>query len=152
MNENKKNITVQATVNAPIAKVWEYWNEPKHITRWAFASDDWEALNAENDLRTGGVFKTRMQAKDLSAGSGQEREGFDFGGVYTAVKEHELIEYDMSDDRHVKIEFLEVPEGVKVLQTFDLESENSEEMQRNGWQAILNNFKKYAENTIKFSS
>ena len=140
-------ITVETIVNAPMAKVWKYWNEPEHITGWAFASDDWEAPAAENDLRAGGKFKTRMQAKD---GSG----GFDFTGTYTEVKEHELIEYDMddpegqangADGRHVRVEFAEVLDGVRVTETFDPESENSEEMQRSGWQAILDSFKKYTE-------
>jgi uncharacterized protein YndB with AHSA1/START domain len=135
---NKTPITVKTIVKAPLSKVWVYWNQPDHIEQWAFATDDWEAHSAENDLRTGGAFKTTMAAKDKSA-------SFDFGGVYTAVKEPELIEYDMTDDRHVKIEFTEVPEGVEVVQTFDPESENPAEMQRNGWQAILDNFKKYAE-------
>lgn len=132
-------ITVQTTVNAPIEKVWEYWNAPEHITQWAFASDDWEAPHAENDLREGGKFKTVMAAKDKSA-------RFDFTGTYTVVKEHERIEYDMDEvGRHVKVEFVAVPEGVRVVETFDPETENSEEMQRSGWQAILDNFKKYVE-------
>jgi uncharacterized protein YndB with AHSA1/START domain len=134
----KNPITVETIVNAPISKVWDGWNNPEHITKWAFASDDWEAPHAENDLRTGGKFTTTMAAKDKST-------SFDFSGVYSEVKEHELIEYDMEDGRHVKVEFTELPEGVKVVETFDPENENSEEMQRNGWQSILDNFKKYAE-------
>lgn len=135
---SKKAITVQTIIKAPMSKVWEYWNKPEHIKKWAFASDDWEAPAAENDLRTGGKFKTVMAAKDKSS-------SFDFGGVYTTVKEHKLIEYDMDDGRHVKVEFTELPEGVKITETFDPENENSEEMQRSGWQAILDNFKKYVE-------
>lgn len=135
---NTNPITIEVTVNAPIEKVWECWNGPKHIESWAFASDDWEAYGAENDLRTGGSFKTTMAAKDKSA-------SFEFGGVYSAVKENELIEYDMDDGRHVKIEFSIVPEGVRVVESFDPESENSEELQKNGWLAILDNFKKYTE-------
>ena len=131
-------ITVQTTVKAPMARVWEYWNKPEHITGWAFASDDWEASAADNDLRVGGTFKTTMAAKDRS-------ESFDITGAYTAVKEHELIEYDMDDGRHVKVEFKDTPDGVRVTQTFDPEEENPEEMQRGGWQAILDNFKNYAE-------
>jgi uncharacterized protein YndB with AHSA1/START domain len=131
-------ITIQSTIEAPIENVWEFWTRPEHIVNWAFASDDWEAPRAENDVRTGGKFKTVMAAKDKSS-------SFDFGGIYTDVKERELIEYDMDDGRHVKIEFTEVPEGVKVVQSFDPENENSEEMQRSGWQAILDNFKKYSE-------
>jgi uncharacterized protein YndB with AHSA1/START domain len=132
-------ITVQTVVNAPIEKVWEYWNSPEHIPGWAFAQDDWEAHSAENDVRVGGNFKTTMAAKDKSA-------SFDFGGAYTAVEEHKLLEYDMGDSgRHVKIEFEETPEGVKIIETFDPENENPEEKQRFGWQAILDNFKKYTE-------
>lgn len=132
-------ITISAIINAPIDTVWKCWTEPEHITQWAFASDDWEAPHAENDLKVGGKFLTRMFAKDKSA-------GFDFTGVYTAIEENKLIEYDMDDGRHVKNVFEETPEGTKVTTTFDPENENSEEVQREGWQAIQNNFKKHAEN------
>ncbi len=137
-------ITVETLINAPVEKVWEYWNEPEHITQWAFASDTWEAPHAENDLTVGGKFKTTMAAKDGSA-------RFDFTGTYTAVKEHELIEYDMDKapneqhSRHVKTDFTQVPGGVKITQTFDPENQNPEDMQRSGWQAILDNFKKHVE-------
>lgn len=133
-----KNITVETTVNASIEKVWERWTGPNHIPKWAFASDDWEAPHAENDVRTGGKFKTVMAAKDKSA-------SFDFEGTYTNVKKHELIEYDIADGRHVKIEFAQTPNGVKITETFEMENENSREMQQGGWQAFLENFKKYAE-------
>jgi uncharacterized protein YndB with AHSA1/START domain len=136
----KNTITVQTVVNAPMEKVWECWNKPEHITGWAFASDDWEAPASENDLRVGGRFKTTMAAKDKSA-------SFDFAGVYTDVKEHKLIEYDMGDGRHVKVEFTELPEGVKIAEAFEPENTHPENMQRSGWQAILDNFKKYAEAT-----
>ncbi len=135
---NKNPITVEAVVNASIIKAWEYYNKPEHIVQWAFASDDWEAPAAENDVRVGGRFKTTMAAKDKSV-------SFDFTGTYTDVKEYELIEYDMDDGRHAKVEFTKVPDGVKVTVTFDPENENSEEMQRGGWQAILDNFKKHTE-------
>lgn len=135
---DRNPITVETTINAPISKVWEYWNQPEHIIHWAFASDDWEAPASENDLREGGKFKTTMAAKDKSA-------SFDFTGTYSVVKEHEVIEYDMDDGRHVKVEFTESPEGVKVAETFDPENENSEDMQRGGWQSILDNFKNYVE-------
>ena len=135
---NKNTITVETVIKAPVEKVWESWNKPEHIVNWAFASDDWKALDPKNDLRVGGKFKTTMAAKDKSA-------SFDFTGVYTAVEEHKLIEYDMSDGRHVKVEFSEVPEGIKVVETFDPETENTEELQRSGWQSILENFKKYVE-------
>jgi len=131
-------ITVETIVNAPMAKVWECWNEPKHITQWCHASDDWEAPNAENDLEIGGKFVTVMASKD-------KKVSFDFGGTYTDIKEEELIEYDMTDTRHVKITFTEVADGIKVTETFDAESVNSLEKQRDGWQAIMDNFKKYTE-------
>ncbi len=131
-------ITIQATIDVPIAKVWEYWTKPEHITRWTFASDDWEAPSADNDLRIGGKFSTRMQAKDGSF-------GFDFSGTYTDVKEYALIEYTLDDYRQVKNEFSQRPDGIRVTTLFDPESENPEEMQRAGWQAILNNFKVYVE-------
>lgn len=134
----KNAITVQTVVNAPMEKVWECWNKPEHITGWAFASDDWEAPAAENDLRVGGRFKTTMAAKDKSA-------GFDFAGVYTNVKEHKLIEYNIDDGRHVKVEFEKIPNGVKVTETFEPENTFPVEMQRSGWQAILDNFRKYVE-------
>jgi uncharacterized protein YndB with AHSA1/START domain len=138
---DKEPIVIEGIINAPLLKVWEYWNKPEHIVHWAFASDDWEAPAAENDLRVGGTFKTTMAAKDKSA-------SFDLTGTYTVVKEHELIEYDLYDGRHVKDEFSEIPEGVKVIVTFDPENENPIEMQRGGWQAILDNFKKYTEASV----
>jgi uncharacterized protein YndB with AHSA1/START domain len=131
-------ITVTTVVKAPLDKVWDKWNKPEHITKWAFASDDWEAPSAENDARTGGKFRTRMQSKDGS-------QGFEFTGIYTNVNGHELIEYNMDDGRHVKVKFEETPAGVKVTETFDPEHENEEEVQRSGWQSILDNFKKYVE-------
>ena len=131
-------ITVQSVVKAQIDKVWEFWTKPEHIVHWAFASDDWEAPAAENELRVGGKFKTTMAARDKST-------SFDFTGAYTIVKEYELIEYDIDDGRNVKVEFTELPEGVTITETFEPENENPEKMQRTGWQAILDNFKKYAE-------
>ena len=137
-------ITVETTVKAPLDKVWICWNQPTHITQWAFASDDWEAPSAENDVKAGGRFKTTMAAKDKST-------SFDFTGIYTTVEQNKLIEYDMDKApneeaaRHVKVEFSETPEGTKITETFDPENENTEEMQKNGWQSILNNFKKYVE-------
>ena len=138
-------ITVETTVNAPIEKVWACWTEPQHISGWTFAQDDWEAPSAENDLCVGGRFTTRMQAKDGSA-------GFDFSGTYTAVEQDRLIEYTMDmmvgtddDGRKVRVVFEETPDGVQVIETFDPENTYPKEMQRSGWQAILDNFKKYAE-------
>lgn len=138
MDQHTSTITVEVIIHAPIDKVWEFWTKPEHIVQWAFASDDWEAPQAENDVCMGGKFKTVMAAKDKST-------SFDFTGVYTSVKNHKLIEYDLDDGRHAKVEFVGVPEGVKVIETFDPERENPEDMQRSGWQAILDNFKKYAE-------
>jgi uncharacterized protein YndB with AHSA1/START domain len=134
----KKAITIQATVNSPIEKVWKFWNEPDHITKWAFASPDWHAPKAENDLRVDGTFSTTMAAKDGSF-------SFEFGGVYTNVEMHKAIEYTLGDGRKVKINFTAEGNQTKVVETFDPENENPEDMQRDGWQAILNNFKKYVE-------
>lgn len=133
-------ITIQTLINAPVSKVWDCWTYPDHITQWSFASDDWESPYAENDLQVGGKFKTTMAAKDKSA-------GFDINGVYTEVEEHALIEYDMEDGRHVKVVFNQTPDGTQVVETFDPEEENSREMQQAGWQAILDNFRKYVEST-----
>lgn len=132
-------ITVQTTIKNTIDKVWEFWNKPEHITKWAFASPDWHSPKAENDLREGGKFSTTMAAKDGSM-------SFDFGGEYTLVKENQAINYTMGDGRKTEITFKETPEGVEIIEKFDPESQNPEEMQRGGWQAILDNFKNYAEN------
>lgn len=131
-------ITIQATIKAPIHTVWECWHRPEHIVQWAFASDAWEAPAAENDLQVAGRFNITMAAKDKSA-------SFNFTGTYTQIKENELIEYDIDDGRHVKIEFQQTEQGVEIKEFFDPESENPEEVQRAGWQAILNNFKTYVE-------
>ncbi len=131
-------IKVETIVSAPLSTVWECWTSPKHITGWAFASDDWEAPSAENNLTVGGRFTTVMAARDKSA-------SFDFSGTYTDVQEHGRIAYTIDDGREVVVEFAETPEGVRVIETFDPENENSIEMQRAGWQAILDNFKKYVE-------
>ena len=132
-------ITVESIINAPVEKVWEHFNDPGSITQWAFASDEWEAPHAENDLRVGGSFLTRMQAKDGSA-------GFDFKGTYTDVIEHQEIAYVMDDGIKVLSTFEDLGDGqTKVTTTFDMERENSAEMQREGWQAILNNFKQFVE-------
>lgn len=131
-------ITVETTVNAPVATVWESWNNPDHITQWAFASPDWHTPWAKNDLRVGGSFSSRMEAKDGSF-------GFEFGGVYDAVTTNELIVYTMADGRKVIVEFSAEGDATKVVERFDAETENPVEMQRMGWQAILDNFKKYTE-------
>ncbi len=133
-----KAITVEVTVNSPIEKVWNFWTEPSHIQKWNNASDDWHTPHATNNLKVGGRFLARMEAKDGSA-------GFDFEGIYTAIKRHSVIEYKMSDGRKVKIEFISGVGKTKVIETFDPEHENSIDMQKAGWQSILNNFKKYTE-------
>jgi len=135
----KTFITVEATVNAPAEKVWAYWSEPQHITKWCQASDDWHAPYADNDLKVGGTFKTTMAAKDGSF-------SFDFGGEYTKVQDKKLIAYKMGDGREVKILFDANDGSTKVTETFDAENTHSIEQQRSGWQAILDNFKKYTEN------
>lgn len=132
-------ITIRTTVHADLKKVWDCWNKPKHITHWAFASDDWEAPSVVNDLRTGGSFNIRMSAKDKSA-------GFDFAGIYSLVEDGKRIEYNMADGRHVSISFEVTSEGIRITEVFDPEQENPKEMQQKGWQSILDNFKKYVEN------
>lgn len=131
-------ITVQATIKASAEKVWKYWSEPQHITKWCQASDDWHAPKAENDLRKDGRFVTTMAAKDGSM-------SFDFGGIYTNVEKLKTIEYRMDDGRKVKIDFTGNEKETKVVESFEPESQNPVEMQEAGWQAILNNFKKYTE-------
>ena len=135
--ENTK-ITVKRTVNAPKEKVWDLWTQPHHILQWNNASEDWLTRKAENDLRTGGSFSSRMEAKDGSF-------GFDFGGTYDEVKTHELISYTIDDGRKTRIEFEGNGGSTTVTETFDAESSNSVEMQKEGWQAILDNFKQYVE-------
>jgi uncharacterized protein YndB with AHSA1/START domain len=136
---NKTTITVETTVKAPVEKAWKYWSTPAHITKWSSASDDWHTPFAENDLREGGKFSSRMEAKDGSF-------GFDFGGVYDKVKTNELIEYTLGDGRKVTISFVPNGNETRIIEAFEAEGTNPIEMQRGGWQAIMNNFKKYVEN------
>jgi len=131
-------ITVRSNINASLDKVWECWTSPEHITKWNNASDDWHTPYAENDLRTGGKFKSTMAAKDGSM-------SFDFEGEYTLVNQNKDIQYVMADGRKVEVSFEETPNGVELIESFDPETINPEEMQRGGWQAILDNFKKYTE-------
>ncbi|QOI97531.1 MAG: SRPBCC domain-containing protein [Flammeovirgaceae bacterium] len=139
----KTTITVQATINAPVEKVWPLWTLPQHVTRWNKASDDWHTPHAENDLRVGGKFLSRMAARDGSM-------SFDFTGIYTRVDEHRKIDYTMSDGRKVSVTFAPNGDYTSVSETFETESVHSIEMQRAGWQAILDNFKKYVELSSKF--
>jgi len=132
-------ITVEATVNAAIEKVWNCWTAPNHIIKWNNASPDWHTPYAENDLRTGGKFKSTMAARDGSM-------SFDFEGEYTNVVDQQLIEYALGDGRTVKVEFIEEGVAVKIIEQFDAEQMNPVDMQQAGWQAILNNFKSYTEN------
>ena len=138
--EEKQTITIKTVVNSPIEKVWLCWTEPEHIKKWNNASEDWHTTVAENDLRVGGKFLSRMEAKDGSF-------GFDFGGIYDEVKLHEVIAYTLGDDRKVRIAFDCIENKTKVTETFEAESENSIEMQQAGWQAIMDNFKRYTEGT-----
>ena len=136
--QKAQTITVETTVNAPIEKVWKFWTEPKHITQWNAAIDSWQCPSAENDLKARGKFSFRMEAKDGSF-------GFDFGGTYDTMKENHLIEYTLGDGRKAKITFTGSGHTTKVVEDFEAESINPIEMQKGGWQAILENFKKYTE-------
>ena len=139
METNAKTITVETNVHAPIEKVWDYFTNSKHIVQWNNASDDWHTPRAENDLRTGGNFLYRMEAKDGSF-------GFDFGGTYTSVEEHKYIEYTIGDGRKVKVSFNAVSNNqTHITENFEAENTHSLEMQRGGWQNILDNFKRYTE-------
>ena len=135
-----EQITVQAVVNVPVEKVWDAYTGPQHITQWNHASDDWHSPRAENDLRVGGRFTSRMEAKDGSI-------GFDFGGTYDEVVVNQRIAYTMDGDdkRKVLVTFTPEGEATVVSVQFDPENENPLDMQLEGWQAILGNFKKYAE-------
>lgn len=131
-------VSVSATINAPVTKVWEYWTAPEHIKKWNSASDDWHTPHAENDLRQGGKFSSRMEARDGSM-------GFDFGGVYDTVIPNRQIGYTMGDGRKVQVLFSGDDKGTSVTETFDAEATNPVAMQQAGWQAILDNFKRYTE-------
>ena len=139
-------ISISTIVHAPIQKVWECWNGPEHIMEWSHASDDWYTPHAENDPRTGGKFSTGFAARDGSA-------SFDFAGIYSRVVPYETIEYtigamaeyELEAGRKVQISFEDQGGQVLITETFDKEDINSEELQRAGWQAILENFKTYTE-------
>lgn len=131
-------ITVETVVNADRERVWHAWNNPSDIEQWNAASDDWHTTRSSVELREGGTFTSRMEAKDGSA-------GFDFEGTYTRIVPRERIEYRMSDGREVSVEFIDEDDGVRVRNTFDAETENPPEMQRQGWQAIVDSFGRYVE-------
>jgi len=135
---DKTMITIEALVAGPPEKVWRLYTDPEHITGWNFASDDWCCPSADNDLRVGGLYRARMEAKDGSF-------GFDFEATYDEVKEPELLSYTIADGRPVTTRFEATDGATKVTTTFEAEGQNPAEMQRAGWQAILNNFKRYAE-------
>ncbi|HEX5976556.1 MAG TPA: SRPBCC family protein [Nitrososphaeraceae archaeon] len=132
-------MTVQAVINAPVEQVWKLYTEPDHVMKWNNASNDWHTPRAENDLKVGGKFLYRMEAKDGSS-------GFDFDGTYKQILANELIVYSISDGRKVEVTFTKDDNArTKMDTTFEAESTNPIEMQRDGWQAILNNFKIYVE-------
>lgn len=131
-------ITVQSTIQADTKKVWDFYTQPEHITGWNFASNDWHCPRATNDLRVGGEYSARMEARDGSV-------GFDFNTLYDEVIEHEKIAYTMEDGRKAVVTFADNNDNTTVTVTFDAEKENSAEIQKEGWQAILDNFKKYTE-------
>ena len=129
-------ITVETTIAAPVDAVWRAWNTPEDIMQWNAASDDWHTIRAEVDLREGGTFWSRMEARDGSV-------GFDFSGTYVRVIANRLIEYTLADERVVRVEFIPADTGVTVRETFDSEASHSEEQQRSGWQAILDRFARH---------
>jgi uncharacterized protein YndB with AHSA1/START domain len=134
-------ITIETTVNAPVEKVWESWTNPEHVVNWNNASEDWHTPRAENDPRTGGRFSYHMASKD-------GKMGFDFAGVYDEVRENEYIEYTMGDGRNVKNTFTNEGGKTHIVVRFEAENTNSLELQKGGWQAILDNFKRYTEKTF----
>lgn len=138
LSNKNKPITVRTKVHADPGKVWKYWTNPEHITKWNFANDDWCCPKAENDLKVGGKYKARMEAKDGSA-------GFDFEATYDEVKDLQKISYTMADGRRASTEFYKLGDTTQITTTFDPETQNSAEMQQTGWQAILDNFRKYTE-------
>ena len=139
MMENKTKITVECTIISSIEKVWDYWITPQHIEQWNNASDDWHTPKAINDLTVGGRFVFTMAAKDGSL-------SFDFGGTYTEIEKHKFIKYTMDDGRIASIDFSSIGNTVEIVEIFEAENQNPIELQKAGWQAILNNFKKYVEN------
>ncbi len=134
-------IKVAVTVDAPIQEVWKLWMLPEHITKWNEPSSEWHTPQAQNDLRVGGRFVYRMEAKDGSL-------GFDFAGVYDKIKTNELIEYTLDDGRKVKVAFTQKGVSTFLMETFEAEQTHPAEMQQAGWQSILESFKNYAEKVI----
>jgi len=137
MNESK-TITLETLISVSLDKAWETWIQPQHVTQWNFASADWHCPSAQTDLRVGGKFSSRMEARDGSF-------GFDFWGIYDEIIPHKLLRITMGDERKMEVHFETLNGKVKVTERFEIEDLNSAEMQREGWQAILNNYKAYAE-------
>lgn len=135
-------IEIETLVRAPLPLVWSCWTSPEHITRWNTASEDWHTTKASVDLRPEGRFTARMEARDGSM-------GFDFAGRYLSVDPERSITSEMDDGRRIRVEFLPVPEGVLIRESFEAETTNPEEMQRAGWQAILDNFARHVEAEAK---
>lgn len=133
-----ENITVNCVIKAPIEIVWQYFTNPEHVMHWNHASEDWHTSKAENNFVVGGAFCYTMAAKDASF-------QFDFSGKYTLIKEYQQIEYTLDDERTVSIRFSESNEATEIIEIFEAEQVNPIEMQQFGWQAILDNFKKYVE-------
>ena len=134
--QQRVRITVETTVPVSPELAWEYWTEPRHITQWNQASEDWHTPRAENDLRVGGAFTSRMESKD-------GKFGFDFGGVYDKVEPYHVLASTLGDGRTVQVSFEPVPAGTRIVETFEAEGENSVELQRTGWQAILDSYRRY---------
>lgn len=132
-----EQLTVKTIVNSPMEKVWSYYTNPEHITKWNFASDDWHCPRAKNDLRAGGQFSYRMESKESG-------DGFEFSGTYDEVDE-DSFKYTMDDGRKVSVEMSGNESTTEVIVMFEAEGENDLEFQKQGWQAILNNFKSYVE-------
>lgn len=134
-----KQVTIHSEINKPISQVWDFFNNPEHIVNWNFAHESWKCPTASNDLKVGGKLEVRMQAKDGSF-------GFDLVGIYDEVRENELIKYHFEDNRNIEVIFEELSDNkTKVTENFDPENQNPVDFQRDGWQAILDNFKKYSE-------
>jgi len=140
-NRERKEVSVESTIKAPIEKVWDFWTGPEHITQWCNASDDWHAPFAENDPGIGGKFRTTMAAKDGSM-------SFDFEGVYNNVEKFKFMEYTIADGRRVKVVFTKLGDSIKITETFEIEESHTSDQQKSGWQSILDNFKKYTESKL----
>ena len=136
--KTKKSITVESNIQAPVSKLWELWTQPAHITQWNHASEDWHSPYIENEVRPGGRFLFRMAAKDGSF-------SFDFTGTYGHVQVHKFLDYTLDDGRKVIVTFAPIESGTRVVELFEAEDFHPLEQQQGGWQSILDNFKKYAE-------